>query len=82
MAKNMLAFVAAVSLMTSPVLAQTGNQEYNGHHYQGGPKTEVPHHMGKKDADTVGQKRSTSGTHHYTGGPANNVPHHTGERSQ
>jgi hypothetical protein len=77
---NILAFVAAVSLMGSPALAQTTtDQETNGHHYQGGPKTEVPHHMGKKD--TVGETKSPSGGHHYSGGPKTEVPHHMGEKN-
>ena len=77
--RGILAFVAAVSLMGSPALAQTTDQETNGHHYQGGPKTEVPHHMGKKD--TVGKTKSSSGGHHYSGGPKTEVPHHMGEKN-
>lgn len=77
--RNILAFIAAVSLMGPPALAQTTGQENNGHHYQGGPKTEVPHHMGKKD--TIGQTESTSGGHHYSGGPKTVVPHHMGEKN-
>jgi hypothetical protein len=77
--KNVLAFIAAISLMTSPALAQPINQETNGHHYQGGPKTEVPHHMGKKE--TTGSSRATtSNGHHYSGGPAASTPHHMGEK--
>jgi hypothetical protein len=78
-AKNIFAFVAAISLVASPALAQTTNNQGNGHHYQGGPKTEVPHHMGKKD--TVGERKSTSGGHHYSGGPKTEVPHHMGEKN-
>ena len=76
--KTLLAFIAATSLTISPAFSQAANQETNGHHYQGGPKTEVPHHMGKKD--TVGETKSTSGGHHYSGGPKTEVPHHMGEK--
>jgi hypothetical protein len=64
------------SLTALPAIAQTSDKENNGHHYQGGPKTEVPHHMGKKEAVSNGK----SGTHHYSGGPKTEVPHHTGEK--
>jgi hypothetical protein len=52
--------------------------ERNDHHYQGGPKTEVPHHMGKKE--TTGTTKGQSGGHHYNGGPATSTPHHMGEK--
>jgi hypothetical protein len=78
---------AALSLIAAPTLAQTGSDtEKNGHHYQGGPKTEVPHHMGKKDTvgsskETVGSaKDGASGGHHYSGGPATSTPHHMGDK--
>jgi hypothetical protein len=51
--RKILAAAAALSLIALPAMAQTSSDtEKNGHHYQGGPKTEVPHHMGKKE--TVG----------------------------
>ena len=77
--KNVLAFIAAILLLTSPTLAQTSNQESNGHHYQGGPKTEVPHHMGKKESFGP-STAATSNGHHYSGGPATSTPHHMGEK--
>jgi hypothetical protein len=52
--------------------------EKNGHHYQGGPKTEVPHHMGKKA--TTGTTIGQSGGHHYSGGPSTSAPHHMGDK--
>jgi hypothetical protein len=77
--KKLLAALGVVSLLAAPALAQSTDQERNGHHYQGGPKTGVPHHMGKKD--TVGvSKGTTSGGHHYTGGPNTSTPHHMGEK--
>lgn len=50
--KKLLAAIGIVSLLAVPAMAQTTDKEKNGHHYSGGPKTEVPHHMGKKE--TVG----------------------------
>lgn len=80
--KNFLAALAVASLIASPAMAQTATKdtEQNGHHYSGGPKTEVPHHMGKKE--TTGKKTTTgqSGGHHYSGGPATSTPHHMGDK--
>jgi hypothetical protein len=81
--RNILAAAAALSLIALPAMAQTSSDtEKNGHHYQGGPKTEVPHHMGKKE--TVGAATKTQGTggHHYRGGPATSTPHHMGDKEQ
>ncbi|PSO16099.1 hypothetical protein [Bradyrhizobium sp. MOS003] len=81
--KNILAALAVASLIAGPAMAQTTTKdtEQNGHHYSGGPKTEVPHHMGKKEA--TGKKTSTtgqSGGHHYNGGPLSSTPHHMGDK--
>jgi hypothetical protein len=78
---KLLAAVAVASLVALPALAQNAakDTENNGHHYQGGPKTEVPHHMGKKE--TTGKTTTgTSGGHHYSGGPATSTPHHMGDK--
>ena len=74
-----LAAVAVASLMALPAVAQTGpDKEKNGHHYSGGPKTEVPHHMGKKT--TVGSAaKKDDGGHHYSGGPKTES-HHMGPK--
>ncbi|MGX1167014.1 hypothetical protein AB7M16_003280 [Bradyrhizobium sp. USDA 372] len=78
--RTMFAVVTAASLAL-PAMAQTADKEKNGHHYSGGPKTEVPHHMGPKD--TVGSsKKTTSGGHHYTGGPSTTNPHHMGDKDK
>lgn len=77
--KKLLAAIAAASIAALPAMAQTTDTEKNGHHYNGGPKTEVPHHMGKKETVGVSKER-TSGGHHYTGGPATSLPHHMGEK--
>ena len=78
--KRILAAAVVVSFLAVPALAQTGSDsERNGHHYSGGPKTEVIHHMGKKE--TVGvSRKGKAGSHHYSGGPGTGVPHHTGEK--
>jgi len=78
--RKIFAAVTAVSLITLPAMAQTtSDTEKNGHHYSGGPKTEVPHHMGKKETVGVATK-GKSGGHHYTGGPSTQVPHHMGDK--
>ena len=79
---KILAAIAAASFIALPAMAQTSSDtEKNGHHYSGGPKTEVPHHMGKKETVGVSSK-GKSGGHHYTGGPTTPVPHHMGEKQQ
>jgi len=77
-------FVAAgvLSLLAVPAMAQSTDKEKNGHHYNGGPKTEVPHHMGSKKETVGSSKESTSGGHHYTGGPATSSPHHMGDKDK
>jgi hypothetical protein len=77
---KIFAAVAAVSLIALPAMAQTSADETNGHHYQGGPKTEVPHHMGKKETTVGVSAKGKSGGHHYTGGPGTAVPHHVGDK--
>jgi len=78
--RKVFAAVTAVSLIALPAMAQTtSDTEKNGHHYSGGPKTEVPHHMGKKETVGVATK-GKSGGHHYTGGPSTQVPHHMGDK--
>lgn len=80
--RKTFAAVIALSLVALPAMAQTSSDaETKGHHYSGGPKTVVPHHMGKKE--TVGSSATSgSGGHHYSGGPATSTPHHMGEKQQ
>lgn len=79
--KKILAAVTAVLFIALPAMAQTSSDtEKNGHHYSGGPKTEVPHHMGKKETVGVATKPQPSGGHHYRGGPNTSVPHHMGDK--
>lgn len=77
--KKLLVAVGVVSLLTIPAMAQSTDKEKNGHHYSGGPKTEVPHHMGKKQK-TGASANAESGGHHYTGGPGTSSPHHMGDK--
>jgi hypothetical protein len=77
--RKIIAAATALALIALPALAQTSSDaEKNGHHYSGGPKTEVPHHMGKKETVGVSAK-DKSGGHHYSGGPKAE-PHHMGEK--
>lgn len=85
---KMLTIAAVATLTAGSALAQ-GTQaapdtEKNGHHYSGGPKTEVPHHMGTKDMgmgmSSDKKTKGPSGSHHYSGGPNSDVPHHTGAK--
>lgn len=80
--RTLIATTAALQLLTLPAMAQGASDEQSGHHYQGGPKTEVPHHMGKKATsnETSRPKRGTTSGHHYQGGPKTEVPHHMGDK--
>jgi hypothetical protein len=79
---TLIVAAAVMSLVALPAFAQAGStdEEKNGHHYSGGPKTEVPHHMGKKEGS--GMKSGSGGSHHYTGGPKTDVPHHMGAKKE
>lgn len=82
MIRTLLAAAAAASFIALPAMAQTSSDtETNGHHYSGGPKTEVIHHMGKKETVGVSTPRR-SGGHHYRGGPNTVTPHHMGDKQQ
>ena len=74
--RTLLIAATALSLTAVPAMAQTTKTD-GGHHYSGGPKSEVPHHMGKKKVTTTG-KAAPSGSHHYSGGPRE--PHHIGPK--
>jgi hypothetical protein len=77
--QKLIAAIGVVSLLAVPAMAQTTDKEKSGHHYSGGPKTEVPHHMGKKET-TGSSAKAGSGGHHYTGGPGTSSPHHMGDK--
>lgn len=76
--KRVLFGAVLVPLMMAPALAQ-GQSKSGDHHYQGGPKTEVPHHIGEqpKTPGKTRAKPSQKGQHHYQGGPQS--IHHIGE---
>jgi hypothetical protein len=77
--RNLLIAATALSLVAIPAIAQTKrpDTEGNGHHYNGGPRSD-PHHMGKKDTGPTTDKTGPSGSHHYNGGPRE--PHHIGPK--
>lgn len=78
---KILAAAITASFIAFPAMAQTNSGgEQNGHHYSGGPKTEVPHHMGKKETVGIPTTPKRTGGHHYRGGPATSVPHHMGDK--
>lgn len=78
MLKNTLMAAALLPFLAVPVAAQDRDSD---HHYQGGPKTQVPHHIGKRDTGKTTQGQGTpsqAGQHHYQGGPKAE-PHHVGD---
>ncbi|ABQ39788.1 putative exported protein of unknown function (plasmid) [Bradyrhizobium sp. BTAi1] len=80
-ARRLVMAATVTSFVALPAVAQTSSgDEKNGHHYSGGPKTEVPHHMGKKKS--TGSKSARGGSHHYGGGPKTDVPHHMGTKKE
>jgi hypothetical protein len=83
--KLLIAAVAA-SFIAVPAMAQTVTTDSDkGPHYSGGPKSEVPYHVGPKTtttgSTTTGSnvKKTQSGSHHYSGGPRTD-PHHIGPK--
>ena len=80
MLKNVLIGAILLPFMATTSLAQSQSGD---HHYQGGPKTDVPHHIGPKPAGTTPTREGTTsqaGQHHYQGGPTSAVPHHVGDQ--
>jgi hypothetical protein len=82
---NMLGIAVALQLVATPGMAQgTSDQNENAHHYQGGPKTVVPHSMkhpkstNPKSTKGVATTGRSTGGHHYRGGPQN-LFHHMGD---
>ncbi|MBJ7402160.1 MAG: hypothetical protein JHD07_02205 [Bradyrhizobium sp.] len=76
-----LLFAASVlSFVALPAMAQSSPEEGKGgsHHYFGGAKSEVPHHIGPKKQRTGSKKSGPKGSHHYSGGPRE--PHHIGPK--
>ena len=78
---KLIVAAAVMSFIALPATAQTGAKGgSNDHHYTGGPKSEVPHHIGKKESS--GSKSSAGGSHHYSGGPKTDLPHHMGPKKE
>ncbi|ACE99615.1 hypothetical protein IP86_17245 [Rhodopseudomonas sp. AAP120] len=77
-----LCFAFAVSAMAAPAVAQSAAEmDQNAHHYQGGPKTVVPHAMKHPDFGQEATRGDVVNTgHHYSGGPKEGAPHHMGEK--
>jgi hypothetical protein len=75
MRRTTLLVAAVLSLIALPASAQDRSTD---HHYQGGPKTHVPHHIGKRPIGNATESQSRAGQHHYQGGPKTVVPHHIG----
>ena len=80
MFSRMIAIAVAFPLMIVPAVGQ-GKKDTGGnaHHYQGGPKTVVPHGNKHPTNTTGAAKAKSGGSHHYTGGPRTD-PHHIGEK--
>lgn len=77
MLKNALIGAILLPFMAASGLAQ---DQRGDHHYQGGPKTEVPHHIGPRATGATGTSQGTAsqaGQHHYQGGPKE--IHHIGD---
>lgn len=80
--RKLLVAVSVMPFIAFPAIAQTGSKEGKGgsHHYSGGPKSEVPHHVGPKESSGSKKKAGSGGSHHYFGGPKSEVPHHLGPK--
>jgi len=74
MLKKTLMGAILLPFLAMPALAQDRETD---HHYQGGPKTEVPHHVGKRAQGKTTPTPSQAGQHHYQGGPG--AIHHVGD---
>lgn len=74
---KILAIVVAAQLGSGMALAQSDKEKpASGHHYQGGPKTVVPHHMQDMTGKTTGSTAAKPKVSHgYRGGPQSPVPH-------
>jgi hypothetical protein len=73
--KIFTAAFAAQFATAGVALAQSDKSKTeSGHHYQGGPKTEVPHHMKDMKGKSSG-KAARKESHGYQGGPKSDAPH-------
>ena len=78
---RVLIAAAAASFIACPAMAQTtGIASDKGPHYSGGPKSQVPYHVGPMTTTGSSTKaKSGGGSHHYSGGPRSD-PHHIGPK--
>jgi hypothetical protein len=70
--KKLLLAVIALSFTIAPALAQNSPPP----HFQGGPKSNVPPHMGDLPRSKPATPTGQSGQQHFQGGPKE--PHHAG----
>ena len=71
-----LIVAAVMQLAPGIAVAQSDKAKpEGGHHYQGGPKTEVPHHMKEMKGKTTGSAAKSKEAHGYQGGPKSDAPH-------
>jgi hypothetical protein len=74
------AIALAAQFASGIALAQSDKSKTeSGHHYQGGPKTEVPHHMQDMKGQTTGSAKKSKESHSYQGGPKSDAPHKMGK---
>ncbi|MBB5055323.1 hypothetical protein HNQ36_005334 [Afipia massiliensis] len=79
--RKMVVIAVAVQFMAIPAMAQGTTDQGNAHHYQGGPKTGVPHSTTHPKLQSKKTRVNTgTGGHHYQGGPKTEVPHHMGDK--
>jgi hypothetical protein len=71
--KTLVACAIVLGLMAGPSMAAE-----NAHHYQGGPRTSIPHLTKHPGSDQpVAEKRTArkQNAHRYQGGPQFSAPH-------
>lgn len=80
---KLIATLVALQFVAAPLMAQSASdKDSNAHHYQGGPKTDVPHmmkHPAAQASDAPKALAPTTNGHHYSGGPKSES-HHMGDK--
>lgn len=79
---KMIVTLIALQFVTAPLMAQGASDDANAHHYEGGPKTVVPHMMKHPESQDKAAPQVTAPTtngHHYSGGPKTEN-HHMGDK--
>lgn len=72
MVKKSILVIIALPFIIAPAIAQNSPPP----HFQGGPKSNVPPHMGELPRTKPAAPTDQSGQHHFQGGPKE--PHHVG----